>query len=141
DNTFYGFTCFRRRWSFFFNHSPPDGGHCEDPEGCEDAVQHVTVGLVIEGLGEHQANFELTENTYYAEDDFSPEGLAAIAAAPATTLKLDPRRAEAWGIDELSLPMDGLAPVLEQAAGRCMLVRDVRRRRVGPRRGSRRDRR
>lgn len=137
DHTFYGFTCFRRRWSFFFNHSPPDGGQCDDHHDCEGSLRRVTVSFVIDGLGERPAQFDLTENTYYADGEISEEGIAAMAGVPAIRLKLDPRLAEAWGIEELSLPMDGLAPAIERASQRCGL----RRQRGGRRRGNRRDRR
>jgi hypothetical protein len=112
--SFYGFTCFRRRWSFFFNHNPPDGGRCEDHHDCEGAVRQVTIGLAVRGGAEQPARFELTENTYYAADDISPEGLAAISEAGLLTLKLDPRLAEIWGIDRLDLPTSGLREAIER---------------------------
>lgn len=112
-DSFYGFTCFRRRWSFCFNHSPANGGLCEDHQACEGAVRSITNTIVIAGRGEHQARFELTENTYYGAEDISPDGLAAMAEAGAIRLKLDPRLAEIWGVDALDLPMDGLRQAIE----------------------------
>ncbi len=112
DSTmFYGFTCFRRRWSFFFNHVAPEGGVCADHEACERSVARIDTVLVIGGTA-RPAAFELFENTYYKADDIAPAEMALLLRAPLLTIRLDPRLAAMWSLPALDFPLAGLAEAL-----------------------------
>jgi hypothetical protein len=113
DETFFGFSCLRRRWSFFFAHVAPAGGDCPDHEACERAVTRVTNVLAAEGMAERSASFDLFSNAYYLDDDVSAAEMGALVKAPALIVKLDPRLATMWGRAELALPLDGLAEILD----------------------------
>lgn len=113
STTFYGFTCFRRRWSFFFNHVAPEGGACADHEACERNVARVENVIVI-GDAERPAAFELFENTYYKADDITAAEMGRLLRSPLLTIRLDPRLAAMWSLPALEFPLAGLAETIER---------------------------
>lgn len=117
--TFYGFTCLNRAWSFFFHHTAPEGGACADAQACEGgALARVEATLVIPGRPERAAMFDLFSNSYFKEGAVTHEEMAAILGAETLTIRLGATLRQAWGREELILPVEGLRETLDRDRAR-----------------------
>lgn len=118
DTTVYGFTCFRRRWSFFFHHIAPEGGSCQDAQACEDDMSRVTATLEAEGMAPRVVEFDLFSHVYYKRGDLTAAEMAAMLRAPRLTVRLDAKLSNMWSRPDLALPLNGLAAAIESDARR-----------------------
>ncbi len=114
DTTHFGFACWRQGWTFFIKHTPSEGADCEDVESCEGVVRDVThsvrgsSGPMIEGP------YRMFEATFYGQRPFTLQEVRALFASGSIRVRVDPRVAKIWRVEELTLPLDGLGDVLER---------------------------
>lgn len=113
-DTFFGFTCWRGEWGMFFNYIPPNGGDCADHAACEDELSHIDALLIADGAAARLMTFVLFENTYYSATEIKREDMAALLRASRLTVHFEAKLASPWGIEDLTLPLDGLREALDQ---------------------------
>jgi hypothetical protein len=114
DGTHFGFACWRDGWTFFVKHTPAEGADCDSMESCEAVVRDTVNAVGPVGGALVEGPYRMFEVTHYGQRSFTLEEARALFAAPALRVRLDPRIARIWRVEDLSVPLDGLGEVLER---------------------------